>query len=252
MSNSIRRNGPRHAGGMSLIEMMIALVAGLIVIGAVLTFTVATVRAYNENIRSTRLTQDLRTGMNLAVREIRRSGYDAASVNRIFSTTSPSSFTSLSAVQAATGCVIYRYDRGVGAIGDAPAATELRGIRLNSTTGTLQMDATSSSIDCSSTGSSWVDLTDPNVVNITQFQPAIRSCGFVVPLGTRVVGGNTVNDCAEGTTRNLLLTLTGALRSDSTLVRQIVDSARIRAEDVQFTSYISPATCPPTPACAPL
>jgi type II secretory pathway component PulJ len=242
MSNSIRRNGPRHAGGMSLIEMMIALVAGLIVIGAVLTFTVATVRAYNENIRSTRLTQDLRTGMNLAVREIRRSGYDAASVNRIFSTTSPSSFTSLSAVQAATGCVIYRYDRGVGSVGDAPAATELRGIRLNSTTGTLQMDATSSSIDCSSTGSSWIDLTDPNVVNVTRFEPTVRDLPFCVPIDHRIVSGVDQYDFAKGTTRNLLLNLTGSLRADATLSRSIVDSVRIRAENVVFTTN-SPTPC---------
>jgi prepilin-type N-terminal cleavage/methylation domain-containing protein len=236
MSNSLNRNSPRLSKGMSLIEMMIALVAGLVVIGAVLTFTVATVRAYNENIRSTRLTQDLRTGMNLAVREIRRSGYDAASVNRIFSATSPSSFTALSAVQASTGCVIYRYDRGVGAIGDAPAATELRGIRLNSTTGTLQMDATSSSIDCSGTGSSWVDLTDPNVVNVTRFEPTVRDLPFCVPIDHRVVAGVDQYDFATGTTRNLLLNLTGSLRADSTLSRSIVDSVRVRAENVVFTT----------------
>lgn len=41
--------------GLTLIELMIAIVAGLIVIGAALTFTVSTVRAYGENIRSTRL-----------------------------------------------------------------------------------------------------------------------------------------------------------------------------------------------------
>jgi len=251
MNNSIRSQPPRRSAGLSLIEMMVALVVGMVVIGAVLAFTVATLRAYKENLQSTRLTQDLRTGMNLAVREIRRSGFDAASVGRIFSTTSPSSFSSVT-VNAANNCVVYRYDRSVGSIGDNPAATEIRGLRLNTSTGTLQMDATSSTIDCTSSGSSWVDVSDPKVVNITQFQPTIRTCGFVVPLGTRVVGGNTIYDCAEGKTKNLLLTLTGALRSDATLVRSVVDSARVRTEDVQFTSYTSPNTCPPTPACSTL
>lgn len=241
--NSIRESSRRRSLGVSLVEMMIALVAGLIVIGSVLAFTVAAVRAYNENIRSTRLTHDLRSGMNVAMREIRRSGYDAASVERIFSATAPSRFTDLSVVEATAGCVIYRYDRNVGALGDAPAATELRGLRLNSSTGALQMDTTSGSIDCNSTGSSWVDLTDSAVVNITEFRPTVQSLPFCVPIDQRVVSGVTQYDFATGTARNLQVTLTGALRADSTISRSIVNSARIRAENVSFTIN-SPTPCP--------
>ena len=69
----------RHAG-FSLIELMIALTAGIIIIGAVSMFTVATMRSYSENILSTLLTQELRTSMNLVVRELRRAGHDSTSV----------------------------------------------------------------------------------------------------------------------------------------------------------------------------
>ena len=108
----------RRQAGFSLVELMVAMVAGLIVIGAVIVFTISTVQAYSENIRSSRLTQELRTSMNILAREVRRAGYDSASVTRVLTATNPSNFNAVSAA----GCVVYRYDRGVA--GAAPGATE--------------------------------------------------------------------------------------------------------------------------------
>jgi len=231
--------------GYSLIELMIAVVVGLIVIGAVLTFTVSTVRAYSENIRSTRLTQDLRNGMNVVVRELRRAGFDSTSVTRVLTGSNPSTFN---AVSVDGQCVIYRYDRGVGGGGGTPGATEVRGIRRNATTGALQMNATSSSIDCAGSAG-WVDVSDPNVVNITAFSPSIRTCPFCVTLATRTVSGVDVYDIAQGSTRNLALSLTGSLRADSSVVRVMDDSVRIRAEDVSFVTG-SATNCPATQTCS--
>ena len=83
--------------GFSLVELMVAMVAGLIVIGAVIVFTISTVQAYSENIRSSRLTQELRTSMNILAREVRRAGYDSASVTRVLTATNPSNFNAVSA-----------------------------------------------------------------------------------------------------------------------------------------------------------
>lgn len=242
----LRMSASRTQRGVTLIELMIAITIGLVVIGSVLAFTVSTVRAYSENIRSSRLTQDLRTGMTLAVRELRRSGSDETAPHRALTATNPSAFTNLTA----TGeCVTYQYDRGVGSLGGPAGATEIRGIRRNAATGTLQMAATGTSVSCNS-ASGWVDVSDAAVTNITVFTPTIRECRFCTRLASRTdpATGTTVYDIAQGSARNLSLRLTGTLRADTSIVRTIDDDVRVRAEDVSFITD-SATDCPALQAC---
>lgn len=235
----------QQEAGFSLVELMIAMVAGLIVIGAVVAFTVSTVRAYSENIRSTRLTQDLRAGMNVAQRELRRSGFDARSTTRVLSDTNPSNFID---VTISGECVLYRYDRGLGTADDAPQQSELRGVRRNAQTGTLQVKAGNTAVACND-ATGWEDVSDAASVNITQFTPQLRECSFCSRLSSSVgPGGATVYNIATGTTRNLALTLAGALRNDATIARQITDSVRIRAEAVTFNPA-SATDCPALQVC---
>ena len=235
----------RNQQGFSLIELMIALVAGLVVIGAVLTFTVSTVRAYSENIRSTRLTQDLRSGMSVVQRELRRAGFDAVSTTRVLTDTNPSNFTDLTIDGE---CVIYRYDRSIGGAGGTPQGAEIRGIRRNAGTGSLQINADGSAVSCAGT-TGWQDVSDPAVVNLTEFDPELRECRFCTRLSSGVdAAGNPVFDIATGSARNLSLTLTGALRNDASVSRQVTDSVRIRAETISFVND-SPADCPAIQVC---
>ena len=126
--------------------------------------------------------------------------------------------TSFATVAVNGSCLSYSYDRGIGAAGGAAAATELRAIRLNTTTGTLQMDASSAAASCASTGS-WIDLTDPDVVNITAFTPTVTEVPFCTVVDQRPADplnptGAQVYDRVEGAIREIGLSLTGALRSD--------------------------------------
>ena len=234
----------RSNAGFSLVELMVGLVVGMIVVGAALAFTVATMRSYGENIRSTRLTSDLSAAMNLVVGELRRAGYDAASVGRLFTDDVPSSFSN---VTVSGNCLTYRYDREIGALGGAPVATEMRAIRLNATTGTLEMDASSTSVDCAS-GTNWVDLTDPRVFEITAFTPTLTEVPFCTVVDQRPVdpanpAGAQEYDRVEGDIREIGLELTGALRADPSLSRTIENTTRVRADRID---YIIAATtgCP--------
>lgn len=224
---------PQRQAGLTLIELMIAIVAGLIVIGAALTFTVSTVRAYGENIRSTRLSQELRTGMNLVVRELRRAGYDGAAPTRVMTDNVPSNFVTVSAPTG--GCLLYAYDRGVGAIGDAPASDDKRGIRYSTTDGTVQMAVSGATSDCTDTG--WVDLTDPRVINITAFKPTVYQAPFCRVVASRDTDADGVKDqfdTVEGNVRVVSLCLKGSLVSDPSVVRQMTDSVRIRADELVY------------------
>jgi prepilin-type N-terminal cleavage/methylation domain-containing protein len=62
----------RHQAGVTLIEMMIALVVGLIVTGAVLALVVSIMQSNNETIQATRLTQELRSLADIMTLEMRR------------------------------------------------------------------------------------------------------------------------------------------------------------------------------------
>jgi type II secretory pathway pseudopilin PulG len=185
----------RRASGFSLVELMVALVAGLIVTGAVMAFTMSTMKGNSEYVRSTRLTQELRNSLDLVTREIRRAGYDESALGHL-STGTSSSFTPIllaTAISPATTpasyqCIVYSYDRG-GTIGGAPeiANGEIRALRRvtatvsGRTVGIIEYGVSSGSSkpqcnDASATyttypptcNGTWCPLSDPAVLNITQ------------------------------------------------------------------------------------
>lgn len=211
---------PRRQQGFSLIELMIGLVAGLIVIGAVSSFTVATLRASNENVQSSRLTQDLRTAMTLVTRELRRAGYDGAAVARLGTGTSLSGYTTLS---VANGCLTYQYNRISG--------DQFRAIRLNANA--LEMATAAAAIAGCASGT-WNQVTDTDVVNITGFLLGETKEKFSAVVSSRVVGTNTEVTVGCGVVRNVAIDITGSLVADASISRTIREEVRVRADPVQF------------------
>lgn len=63
-----------RARGFSLVELLVAMVLGLIVIGAVIALVLSMMRANNQTISATRLTQELRAVAALMAADIRRAG----------------------------------------------------------------------------------------------------------------------------------------------------------------------------------
>jgi type IV pilus assembly protein PilW len=100
-------NSRRVARGFSLVELMIALVVGLIVMGAVLALIVSMMRANNQTIQATRLTQELRATAAVIASDLKRAkGVDdpfaAAKAGNDFADLSPAS-------GATDVCVRYGY-----------------------------------------------------------------------------------------------------------------------------------------------
>lgn len=73
----------RGAGGFSLIEVMVAMVAGLILIGAVIALVTSVAQANALAMQSIRLTQELRALMDITTRDVRRAGTVANPIARI-------------------------------------------------------------------------------------------------------------------------------------------------------------------------
>jgi Tfp pilus assembly protein PilW len=73
----------RPIRGFSLVEMMVAIVAGMVLVAATLTLVVANVRANTQNIRSVRVTQELRALTAVITQELRRARYSADALGNI-------------------------------------------------------------------------------------------------------------------------------------------------------------------------
>jgi Tfp pilus assembly protein PilW len=102
--------------GVSLIELMIALVAGLLVSGAAIALIVSVMKSNAETMKATRLTQELRTTAEIVAREMRRArsvddpianlGMAAASKLTACNTMSPLSTDT----PPSASCVTFGYD----------------------------------------------------------------------------------------------------------------------------------------------
>lgn len=64
--------------GFSLVELMVAMVAGLILVAAVTTLFVTTLRANSTAMKVSRLNQEVQAITDMIARDIQRTGYDAS------------------------------------------------------------------------------------------------------------------------------------------------------------------------------
>lgn len=106
-----RANSSRHASGFSLIELMVSLVLGLIVVGAVLALVISIMKSNRQTLQATRLNQELRATLSVIANDLRR----ARSVSDPLTTAKAIGGNPYRAVSTATaGCVRYAYDGATG------------------------------------------------------------------------------------------------------------------------------------------
>lgn len=244
--------------GYSLVELMISMAIGLVVIGSVLAFTVSSLETNSEYVQSTRLTQELRNTMDLAIRDVKRAGYNQNAMKYVSlpsNSTQRSPFAPVSVTTdgSGNGCIIYAYDSsapstssttGPGFIDTSNG--EIKGLRHASrtvggkTVGVIEIAQTSGSVSsiscagsapdytnypatCSSDG--WCALSDPKQVDIN---------AFTITKGQLAVNpsGNTFGSAV----RRFDLVLTGRLPSKPTITRSVQSTVLIRADCLFMTS----------------
>lgn len=232
----------RRMRGFSLVELMVALVAGVIVSTAVVAFTLSSMKSNGEYVQSTRLTQELRNTLDLVTRELRRSGYDQNAL-KYLATGNASPFSRLKVDDSVTvsgktyyRCVIYSYDTSAGVPGTRDTADgEIRAIRWKSRTvdgksvgvvefaqssGTTSPACDGASPDysqypvaCDST-SHWCAMSDPKVLDITQF--------YLYPTITSAASSLQV--------RQIDVTLKGRIAGTTDTERQVESTVKIRSD----------------------
>lgn len=182
--------------GLTLIEMMIALILALLVTGTILTIFISNVKSSAENIKMIQLNQELRASMNFMSDELKRHGFSFNAAS-----------TAMSTLNTATpGCVVYGYEQASGAV------ATIRGFRLQ---GAALEWSDQNTTGCGTGAGNWQDLTSDDV-QITEFE--------VDPTNTA--------SAASVTIQRLDVTLTGQKQLNPGVAsRTFRETIRIRNED---------------------
>lgn len=255
----------RSSAGFTLVELMVSLVIGLIVTGAVLAFTMSSLNSNSDYVQSTQLTQELRSTIDYASRELRRAGYDENAISYYSQPVSvasiaTSNFALLQIVNPTTdptapnpnGCVVYAYDRRPGTPGTVENGNgEIRAIRRAQRTvagrlvGVIEIAESSASgsptcggsspnyntypATCSSSG--WCAYTDPRVIDIASFS-VDTSRNLDIPA---VTNGTPLS------IRSLELSISGSLIQRPDVVRKVTTRVRVRADCLRTTAQCNVA-----------
>lgn len=241
----------RHVSGFSLVELMVALVVGMVVAGAVLAFTVSSVQANSEYVRTARLTQELRTIGQHVTSELRRAGYDESALDYV-SSNSATAFSQFSPMlvdndDPDANCVVYAYDRQPGTPGSIDLDNqEVRAVRRSTATvggktvGVVEMGESSGATapTCDAAGpdyskypigcnaaTGWCALSDPRTIDITQFIVDDEGAGGDSHGRQDVTSSGYV----PMQIRELRVTISGQLRDDADISRTLVSNVKVRA-----------------------
>ncbi|WNC73349.1 hypothetical protein RGQ13_04970 [Thalassotalea psychrophila] len=252
--------------GFTLIELLLSMVFGLIVLSGVIYVYLAVIVSSSETLKSTKLNTQLMTMMSIMVNDVRRAGFwgnpDALpSADNPFNVDNDTLLTIFSNATASVDentntdgyCLLFSYDKNGDGSVDAAGDVEYFGFRFSRSDGTVEMAVNSAqvpAITCS--GGTWFPLSDPDLIEITSltFNPAESACvNSSEPDGfdSASDADSTVDDVGEKDcytvaptaghitveTREILITLTGRLKSDSEVTAKIKQTVRVRNDVVR-------------------
>lgn len=213
--------------GLSLIELMIAVVLGMIVIAGVIQVFVGSVSSNTQLLRMTRLEEELSAIMTLMSADIRRAGFNTASEN--INNVAAGWENPMFPITVNDDCILYTYDN----VGDADAAnlTNQFGFRLNA--GAIEMFTNQGNWGCGG-GAGWESASSADVITISTLEFDLTDQCINATNSTRGCGGAALPGDTLVTTRFVDITLAGELSADPLVARTLQESVRIRNDLVNF------------------
>lgn len=235
--------------GFSLVELMIAMVLGLIVVGGAMSMYITTIRSSADIVNSARLNHDLDSLMQLMVNDIRRSGYwGAANVNSMaknnpFTVGALDIQLSNKSGEANNTCILYAYD---GENGNGIAdLKEYYGFRLNGT-GIDMHFAKAVGVENTCDSGHWESIVDTNNVAITRltFGNAFYKClnltqGVAytdMTCATVLMAGNILAGELAVETRQIDIILAGQVVGDDAVTKKLTGIVKVRNERIFIQS----------------
>ncbi|NWG73909.1 MAG: prepilin-type N-terminal cleavage/methylation domain-containing protein [Rubrivivax sp.] len=229
MLNALRAQ--HHQRGLSLPELMVGIVVGLIVVAGAIALLVGNVGTSRRLLIEARVNQDLRAAADVVAREVRRAGFwENAIAGTVTTATSQSAPANPNAaVSASASTITYSVARDTPEGRSATDSTldddEQFGFRLNG--GVLEMQVGADS---------WQPLTDPNIITINNF--AITPTETVLDIRASCAKPCTGSNCPTVTVRSYAISLRGTAVHDSSVARTLVERVRVRND---ATAGVCPA-----------
>jgi type IV pilus assembly protein PilW len=229
---------PRSARGWSLIELMLALVLGLLLLTALLQLAAGQVDEQRRLLLESRLTQDLRTAIELVSRDVRRSGYWGDVAVGVWDSARP---TATLAANPYRGAVLngpsvapwfgYSYSRDLTE-DQVNSNQEKFGLRLNTASQVIEWRLSGSAI-APDERDQWQALTDPALLRVTrlsirleeQRQSLLGYCPLAACSGQAGCPPERIQ-------RRMRIELDAQDTRDSRVQRQLATEARLRNDEV--------------------
>lgn len=203
MLNSHRQNG------LSIVELMIAIAGGLFLMLGLVTFLANNLKFNADTAKAVRLSQELRSTMDLMERDIRRASSWGTAELGIGATPVSNPFGTINTATA--GCILYSYDQNLDGALNTSGPDERFGFLLDA--GAVKMRNGSGTYTCAASPE-WEAITDANSVTVTALTFA--------PTSTAAVNNTRV------TVRDITITLTGQLKNDASVVQTLTETVRVR------------------------
>jgi prepilin peptidase dependent protein B len=163
----------KRARGWSLVELMLAIVLGLMLLTGVLQLAAAHVDEQRRLLQESRLTQDLRTAIELISRDVRRTGYWGDVSVGVWDSTRPAATL---AANPYRGAVVngpplapwfgYSYSRDLTEV-QVNSNQEKFGLRLNTGSQVIEWRLSGSAV-APDERDQWQALTDPAQLRVTR------------------------------------------------------------------------------------
>ena len=212
--------------GMSLMEVLIAMSISLIVTASMIALMANSLGTTARIIKMTKLSDDLRITMQMMSRDVRRSSYNSNSMycyaNEDCGTDGAATLAGDITINADEDCFTFLPDRDHD--GDS-TENGAGGFRLvpSGGVGVIEMWTGDASPDCAAAAgsSSWVQITNPDNINISAFSVDDDLSYTVVILDDGI-------DTLSQRVRKLRMNMEGRLVVDNSIVRQIEDVIAVR------------------------
>ena len=175
-------------------------------------------------LRDVRLTQDLRSVLQMLNREFRRAGYFSNAVSAVGTNINSNPFLAFTFTDAdADGvvdddCILFRYDQDRDGVDDGNA--EQLGFRFDA--GENAVEIRRGGTDCG--GGGWENISDDKLVEITDLTLTVNDENVDVPNTALSVAGTN----AQVVIREVTISITGRLKAEPEISKTLEQTVRLR------------------------
>jgi type IV pilus assembly protein PilW len=223
--------------GFTLIEMLIAMVISLVVAAAMTNLMANTLGTSSRTIGMTRVTQEARTALQLMSRDVRRAGYSSEAVqcyaNVDCFTDGSVTLPGAISINVGNDCFIFQHDRDHDGDGTNDGAGGFRRGTIDGV-GVLEMWAGNNAPSCTAASDDWIEITDPEVVDVYLFWigDSPQTPGDPVLSYTEVINIDPDGNDILQRVRKIRMQVGARLVGNPQITRVIEDSIRVRNDVV--------------------